>query len=113
MKGILFAAILLSSLCVLFCAGPALCQMPPGQGEGSQISVKGRPWETDERTIVPVEKLRGGGGIVLKSPGLSREFRPLLREEKHGMPSRSQYAPLGPRQSWFRFELIFFHTFFN
>jgi hypothetical protein len=75
--------------------------------------VKGRPWETDERTTVPVERLRGGGGIVSWGPALSREFRPLFREEKHRMSYRSQHTPLGPRQSWFRFELIFFHTFFN
>jgi len=55
MKRYFLVSLIFTISLLLFQSGTLLCQLPSDSGQGCQVTVKGRPWETDEDAIaVPI-----------------------------------------------------------
>lgn len=108
MKGIFFAAILLSCAALLFSAKPSLCQSPMDSGSNAHVLVTGRPWETDENKMTfPLEHFPGRTGTAAGRAVASHEPWSGLQGENIRLSGNDpEHAPLGPGRIWIRFELI-------
>jgi hypothetical protein len=111
MKRFVLCVILLSGLCLMVTAGCLQGQTPGGTNGDVHITVKGRPWETDENSLaLPLGSVPGRGSMekpVERIEDFIHQTPPILSSAGNHLPEDLRRA----FPQWFRLEVIYFHLF--